>query len=129
MNLFEFQFRWGTKLHSFGIDVNARSIEEAVTKANRFFDGDEAVRPANYPDVERLWVNVIAPVTARDIGNIYGPLGDPKCRDFTVARWRKAYEIKCSLCHLPCLAETAHLHQGKWICEERCWDNRLKASE
>ena len=50
MKLFEFQFRWGTKHHSFGIDVNARSIEEAVTKADRFFDSDDAVHAANHPD-------------------------------------------------------------------------------
>ena len=129
MKLFEFQFRWGTKHHSFGIDVNARSIEEAVTKADRFFDSDDAVHAANHPDAERLWVNVAAPVTLRSIANIHGPLGDPGCRDFTVRQWRKAYEITCSLCQLPCLGESAHLHQGKWICEERCWDNRLKASE
>jgi len=36
MKLFEFQFRWGRTRYCFGIDVNAVSIEEAVTKANRF---------------------------------------------------------------------------------------------
>ena len=38
-------------------------------------------------------------------------------------------QVECALCHLPCLAEAAHLHQGNWICHERCWDDRLKASE
>lgn len=129
MNTFEFQFTWGGKRQCFGIDVNADSMEEAVEKENRFFDSDDAGRPANHRDAERIWLNVTAPVTTRHIANIYGPLDDPECQDFTVAQWRKAYEIKCSLCHLPCLRESAHLHQGKWICEEGCWDDRLKASE
>jgi mono/diheme cytochrome c family protein len=46
-----------------------------------------------------------------------------------VGQWRKAYEVQCSICHQPCLGESAHLHQDKWICQERCWDDRLKASE
>ncbi len=129
MNTFEFQFRWGGKRQCFGIDVNASSIEEAVAKANRFFDSDDAVHPVNHPDAERLWVNMTASVTDRHIASIYGPLEDPDPGNFTVAQWRKAYQVKCSLCHLPCLAESAHLHQGKWICAEKCWDPRLKASE
>jgi hypothetical protein len=31
MNMFEFQFRWGGKRSSFGVDVNAPTIDEAVT--------------------------------------------------------------------------------------------------
>ena len=129
MKTFEFHFLWGGKRQCFGIDVNAASIEETVEKANRFFDSDDAVRPANHPDAERVWLHVTAPVTAREITCIYGPLDDPECRDFTVARWRKAYETECSLCHLPRLRASAHLHQGKWICEETCRDERLKANE
>jgi len=40
MNMFEFQFRRGGKRSSFGVDVNAPTIDEAVTKANRFFNSD-----------------------------------------------------------------------------------------
>jgi len=35
----------------------------------------------------------------------------------------------CSLCGKPCAAMEAHLHQGKLIGDECCWDDRLKASE
>jgi hypothetical protein len=129
MKTFEFQFRWGGKRQCFGVDVNAASIAEAVEKANRFFDSDEAVHPLNHPDVERLWINVAAPVTARNVASIYGPQEDPECRDFTVVQWRREYEVKCSLCRLPCLVESAHLDQGKWICAERCCEDRPKVSE
>ena len=129
MRIFEFQFRWGAKRSAFGVDVNATTIEEAVTKANRFFLSDATVSPANHPDAERLWINVTAPVTPRNIASIYGPLGDPERRSYTVAQWRKAFQVQCSICQQPCLGEVAHLHQGKWICQERCWDDRLKASE
>lgn len=37
--------------------------------------------------------------------------------------------VTCSLCGKPCGAMLAHLHQGKWIGDECCWDERLKASE
>lgn len=130
MNTFEFQFRWGGKRSCFGIDVNACTVEEAITKANRFLNSDETViQTINHPDAERLWVNVTAPVAARNIASIYGPFEDPDCRNYTVAQWRRTYQVKCSLCHLPCLRELAHLHQGKWVCDGRCWDDRLKCSE
>jgi formylmethanofuran dehydrogenase subunit E len=129
MNTFEFQFRWGGKRSAFGIDVNAPTIDEAVTKANRFFNSDATVSPVNHPDAERVWINVTTPITPRNIASIYGPLGKPECRDYTVAQWRRAYQVQCSICHELCLGESAHLHQGKWICQERCWDDRLKASE
>jgi hypothetical protein len=41
----------------------------------------------------------------------------------------KGAVIECSLCHQSCAAEKAHLHQGRYVCDERCWDDRLKASE
>ena len=37
--------------------------------------------------------------------------------------------VACSLCGNPCDAGKAHLHQGKWIGDECCWDERLRASE
>lgn len=37
--------------------------------------------------------------------------------------------VICSVCLSPCKASTAHLHQGRWIGDECCWDERLRASE
>ena len=37
--------------------------------------------------------------------------------------------VPCSICGNHCLKKTAHLHQGKWIGDECCWDERLRASE
>ena len=37
--------------------------------------------------------------------------------------------VACSLCGKSCAAMKAHLHQGKLIGDECCWDERLKASE
>lgn len=37
--------------------------------------------------------------------------------------------VTCSLCHAETPETTAHLHQGEWIGDECCWDERLKASE
>jgi len=92
MNTFEFQFRWGGKRSAFGVDVNAPTIDEAVCQTNRFFNSDATVSPVNHPDTERLWINVAAPVISGDIASIYGPLGDPRRRNYTVARWRKLVE-------------------------------------
>lgn len=36
--------------------------------------------------------------------------------------------VACSVCGNKTPADTAHLHQEKWI-GECCWDERLKASE
>ena len=37
--------------------------------------------------------------------------------------------VSCSLCggHVP--LKTAHLHQGEYIGDECCWDERLRSSE
>jgi|694.fasta_scaffold139348_2 hypothetical protein len=38
-------------------------------------------------------------------------------------------ECVCSICHMACNPVKAHLHQGEYIGDECCWDDRLKASE
>lgn len=35
----------------------------------------------------------------------------------------------CSICKQDCALNTAHLHQGGFIGDECCWDERLKSSE
>lgn len=41
----------------------------------------------------------------------------------------EAEDVTCSLCGRPCKAAAAHLHQGEWVGDECCWDERLRASE
>lgn len=36
---------------------------------------------------------------------------------------------QCKLCRKPCAAETAHRHDGGWVGDECCWDERLKSTE
>jgi hypothetical protein len=38
-------------------------------------------------------------------------------------------ETTCSICGKPCDGNKAHLHQGAYIGDECCWDDRLKSSE
>lgn len=38
-------------------------------------------------------------------------------------------QVTCSICGESVPKATAHLHQGKWIGDECCWDERLRASE
>ena len=44
-------------------------------------------------------------------------------------QWNVTEVLECSLCGQNCDADDAHLHQGKYIGNECCWDERLKASE
>jgi hypothetical protein len=37
--------------------------------------------------------------------------------------------VTCAICRQRCAARTAHLHQGQWIGDECCWDERLRSSE
>lgn len=37
--------------------------------------------------------------------------------------------VVCSLCGGMVSADVAHPHQGKWIGDECCWDERLKTTE
>ena len=37
--------------------------------------------------------------------------------------------VICKICHQLSNAQTAHLHQGEYIGDECCWDERLRASE
>lgn len=37
--------------------------------------------------------------------------------------------IRCNMCDKFCDAKTAHLHQGKYIGNDCCWDERLRLSE
>lgn len=37
--------------------------------------------------------------------------------------------VVCGQCGNACLATTAHLHQGRYVGDECCWDERLRSSE
>jgi hypothetical protein len=38
-------------------------------------------------------------------------------------------QMKCDMCGQSILTNTAHLHQGKYIGDECCWDERLRTTE
>ncbi len=40
-----------------------------------------------------------------------------------------ARRVRCTLCGELRTRETAHRHQNKWICDEQCWEERLRSSE
>jgi len=97
MNMFEFQFRWGRKRSAFGVDVNAPTIDEAVTKANRFFNSNATVSPVNHPDAERLWINVATPITPKNIGSIPDVINGARILDSQLAR-RVAGVLQAGAC-------------------------------
>lgn len=37
--------------------------------------------------------------------------------------------VMCKFCFGQCKAETAHFHQGQWVGDECCWDERLRTTE
>lgn len=37
--------------------------------------------------------------------------------------------VECKFCHQQVPAETAHLHQGTWVGDDCCWDERLRMTE
>jgi hypothetical protein len=54
-------------------------------------------------------------------------------RDDELARLLEAsaerISVRCALCGRPCLARRVHQHQGTWIGDECCWDERLRVTE
>lgn len=44
-------------------------------------------------------------------------------------KWKKGAKFNCALCNKPTPVDTAHFHQGVYIGDGCCWDDRLKASE
>lgn len=41
----------------------------------------------------------------------------------------KVKRVRCKFCGKLCVVRTAHLHDGKWVGDECCWDERLRATE
>lgn len=37
--------------------------------------------------------------------------------------------VECKFCGKQVPADTAHLHDGGWVGDECCWDERLRSSE
>lgn len=68
---------------------------------------------------------------------ICGYIDDADPEDPVVKEWHgdsfAEVEIKatvgCKFCHKQVPAETAHLHQGEWVGDECCWDERLRSTE
>lgn len=49
--------------------------------------------------------------------------------DYTIKKEKKQRRVRCKFCNRLCNKNTAHLHQGLWVGNECCWDDRLKSSE
>jgi hypothetical protein len=47
--------------------------------------------------------------------------------DLTVEIVRET--VRCKLCERQVPQSTAHRHQGEWVGDECCWDERLRATE
>lgn len=45
------------------------------------------------------------------------------------ARESPARTVTCKFCNQPCDATAAHLHDGSWVGDECCWDERLRSTE
>lgn len=43
--------------------------------------------------------------------------------------WREPREVECHICGQDCRADTAHFHQGGWVGDVCCWDERLRSTE
>jgi len=55
-----------------------------------------------------------------------------ECRRKLNASYRRRHgqeHITCKLCGDDCDPDTAHLHEGRWIGDDCCWDERLKSTE
>lgn len=57
--------------------------------------------------------------------------GEKYCSEFCAEKHSIFLDetVKCSLCGELCNVRTAHLHQGEYIGDECCWDERLRSSE
>lgn len=42
---------------------------------------------------------------------------------------RGLHTVTCKVCNMPTPSSAAHLHQGDWIGDDCCWDERLRSSE
>lgn len=53
----------------------------------------------------------------------------PNAVTMMAPRYIKPETVVCKFCHEQVPADTAHPHQGAWVGDECCWDERLKATE
>lgn len=49
-------------------------------------------------------------------------------------RWREpdpdeVETVECKFCYEQVMVDTAHLHNGNWVGDECCWDERLRSTE
>ena len=45
------------------------------------------------------------------------------------AQQRANARVRCKFCNELVPKKTAHRHQGKWVGDECCWDERLRSTE
>ena len=57
-----------------------------------------------------------------------GPF-EVECEDPFIDPWDKEGTVSCKFCHEQVAAVTAHWHDGDWVGDACCWDERLRSSE
>jgi hypothetical protein len=108
------------------IDVDGRKIEVRELSSDGSVDGYD-IYDANDEGGEAL-----------NLGGSFDELPSVKVVRIYLAELGKQDQVAaepaegtvpCKFCAKDVSAKTAHLHQGQWIGDECCWDDRLKASE
>lgn len=73
----------------------------------------------------------------QDVGEVYSPydrgvcisIPDDEERIVPAGRPRRIPRVRCKFCGRLVPGRTAHLHQGGWVGDECCWDERLRSTE
>jgi hypothetical protein len=60
---------------------------------------------------------------------VCGDIDSDSDPEFHPEQYLTAPLVLCSVCREYCDAHLAHSHQGEWIGDECCWDERLRSSE
>ena len=96
--------------------------DDIYPPSGQIFTGDDrhylTFHREDYTSAHDLYEDALASMEA-GVENCTDPDCDSCCES----------KVTCSLCHAPTPRSTAHRHQGEWICDDKCWDERLRASE
>ena len=74
------------------------------------------------PDELRGHFDESSPLAENEVDTVCERLNSDRCED-------EVTETRCSVCRRWCNAAKVHVHQGAYVGDECCWDERLRASE